>query len=474
MSKELRADLHARFADRLDSMSSLQLADELVGYHLERAVLLRRELGASGAATADLAARACSRLRAAGRRAVLRDDSASVSLFERVLALTAPADRAPALVELADALGNLGHLERSAATAAAALDLAEASNDPKTTARARAIGLKLTFDRWEGDSDLVSLEAAVIPVLEELERLEDDKGMAGVLLLLGQINMDHFERSSGYYERALAAAERSGDRRVAAFAAGSLGLITVFGPLSAGEGIERCRALRSRVADHRIATGTLVRHEAVLCAMQGRAAEARRLYDDYKRVIDDLGNLRASANTVFGAWELEMLAGEPRRAEAAARTSLELFQEFGATNPGSTAAAMLAVALVRQGRYEEASGYADLAASWAAPDDIASQVGQLTARAHVLAARGDLSGAQAAARDAVRQSERSDNISQRGDALVDLAAVLERAGRTDEASNALRDAIALYERKGNVVGRERAHTQLGRLGAGAAVSDATT
>jgi hypothetical protein len=65
-----------------------------------------------------------------------------------------------------------------------------------------------------------------------------------------------------------------------------------------------------------------------------RALEARRLYGQYSRVIDDLGNLRASAHKVFGQWELEMLAGQPRRAEAAARASLELFHQFGATNPG--------------------------------------------------------------------------------------------------------------------------------------------
>ena len=69
-------------------------------------------------------------------------------------------------------------------------------------------------------------------------------------------------------------------------------------------------------------------------------------------------------------------------------------------------------------------------------------------------------------------SEGSDDISQRGDALVDLAAVLDRAGQADEALTALRDAIALYERKGNVVGAECAQVMLQRLGAGASVSDA--
>jgi hypothetical protein len=63
-----------------------------------------------------------------------------------------------------------------------------------------------------------------------------------------------------------------------------------------------------------------------------------------------------------------------------------------------TAAAILAVPLVRHDRQEEAIHYADLAAAWAAPDDISSQVGQPVARARALAVRGELERAEAAAR----------------------------------------------------------------------------
>jgi tetratricopeptide (TPR) repeat protein len=183
-------------------------------------------------------------------------------------------------------------------------------------------------------------------------------------------------------------------------------------------------------------------------------------------------NAWATANAVFGEWQIEMLAGKPERAAAAARESLSIFGAMGAKNEGSTAAALLAVALAVQGRHDEAIRYADLAASWAAPDDIASQVGQLTARAHVLAARDDLPGALAAVREAVLSSEGSDDISQRGDALVDLATILIQAGQADQALTALRDAIARYDRKGNVVGAERAQAILRPLAAGASVSDA--
>jgi tetratricopeptide (TPR) repeat protein len=197
--------------------------------------------------------------------------------------------------------------------------------------------------------------------------------------------------------------------------------------------------------------------------MQGRIDESRMLHAEADCIVDDLGSRWLSAIKVFGQWQIELLAGAPERAEADARASLELFQHMGATNPGSTAAALLAVALVQQNRYEEALHYADLAANWAAPDDMASQVGQLRARARVLAARGEFESAIASAREAVRLAHRSDDISQRGDALVDFGAVLDGAGRAAEATAAIRDAIGLYERKGNVVSTARARATLERL-----------
>ena len=78
----------------------------------------------------------------------------------------------------------------------------------------------------------------------------------------------------------------------------------------------------------------------------------------------------------------------------------------------------------------------------------------------------------AAAREAVRLSERSDDISQQGDALIHLATVLDRAERAADAAAALRAAIGLYQRKGDTVSAACAHTSLEQLGHGAAIPDA--
>ena len=98
----------------------------------------RRELGEAEAATAEVAARASSSLRAAGRRAMARDDPASVRLLERALALVPENDRAPVLVELANALDEVGDLEGCAATGTAALELACANGPTGGPRRAPA------------------------------------------------------------------------------------------------------------------------------------------------------------------------------------------------------------------------------------------------------------------------------------------------------------------------------------------------
>ena len=160
------------------------------------------------------------------------------------------------------------------------------------------------------------------------------------------------------------------------------------------------------------------------------------------------------------------------RAEHAARAGLQALEAMGNRNQGSTAAALVGLTLIEQGRDDEALEFADLAAAWAAPDDTVSQVLQLAVRARVLAGRGEHAAARASATDAVALSKASDDPSLRGDALVYLAHVLERAGRAEDAAKSLHEAVALFERKGNAISAARARATIERLGHHAGVTDA--
>jgi tetratricopeptide (TPR) repeat protein len=129
----------------------------------------------------------------------------------------------------------------------------------------------------------------------------------------------------------------------------------------------------------------------------------------------------------------------------------------------STTAALLAQALLAQGRDEEAERFAELSEELAAPDDLITQVLWRGVRARALAGRGHTGEAWRLARQAVALSEKSDFVNDRGDALVDLAIVHRHAGNVEHARTALAEGLRLYEEKGNSVAAGRARAELAAL-----------
>ena len=83
MTREDRARLHERYADHLELTSQDPELDEIIGYHLEQAVLHRRASGVVEADDSALARRASERLVNAADRARARPDAAAA---ERLLA----------------------------------------------------------------------------------------------------------------------------------------------------------------------------------------------------------------------------------------------------------------------------------------------------------------------------------------------------------------------------------------------------
>ena len=92
VTKESRADLHARFADWLEARAGDRLAEyaEIVGWHLERAFRYLAELGPVDGRAQELARRGADRLAGAGWTASSRGDTyAGVKLRTRALTLMA-------------------------------------------------------------------------------------------------------------------------------------------------------------------------------------------------------------------------------------------------------------------------------------------------------------------------------------------------------------------------------------------------
>jgi ATP/maltotriose-dependent transcriptional regulator MalT len=160
-----------------------------------------------------------------------------------------------------------------------------------------------------------------------------------------------------------------------------------------------------------------------------------------------------------------MLAGDFAAAELRLRRGYEAYEAMGEKAVRSTTAALLAEAILAQGRYDEADWFSKLSEELAEPDDLTTQILWRDVRAKLLAAHGRFDDAERLAREAVTLAEETDFVNYHADALVDLATVLESGGHTTEASAIIADAIRLYEQKGNTVSADAARAHLDMLAA---------
>src|SRR5262249_14637294 len=192
--KRLRAELHERFADRLDETSpDLAELDEFVGYHLEQAYRLRTELGESDRRTERLAEDGGNHLAGAGLRAMRRGDvPATTGLLARAIALLpVGARRSELLSEYGVALGASSRPDDALDALRRAIDESMAAGDRVGEARAR---VELEYVRTPRTSQatgeaLLTATAAAIPVLEAAG---DDRWLGRAWLLTGWIQGARF------------------------------------------------------------------------------------------------------------------------------------------------------------------------------------------------------------------------------------------------------------------------------------------
>ena len=468
LSKNARADLHERFAAWLELTAAARLREfeEIVGYHLEQAFQYRVVLGSRDASTASLAARACERLEAAGRRALVRSDlPAGIRLLERVSRLLPTKDprRIALLAELSGALIESGRLDHAGRVLDEAERLAAAADDQRLAAHVlvRRQFLKLLHGEEGGLEETARAAAIVIPVFE---RLGDDLGLCRARRLEALIywNEARAEAAGEAWRRAAAHARTAGDRHlhneILTWIASSLW----FGPTPASEGIRRCEAMREEVRESPEFDAAILRHLGGLHAMVGRFDLARQLLATSNAVYADLG-LTLNAATSHNEAVIELLAGNPAAAELSLRNGYRALEEMGERWFLSTTAAFLGRAVLEQGRDDEADDLAKMSAQLAANSDVLSQILWRGVRAQVLARRQLVEEAEKLAREAVMRAESTDFLNHRADALVDLSHVLEASHRCDDAIAAASGALHLFELKGNVVATAATRLRLAKL-----------
>jgi predicted ATPase/class 3 adenylate cyclase len=468
LSKNVRADLHERFAAWLELTASERRREfgEIVGYHLEQAYLNRVALRSRDACAASLAARASERLEVAGRRALVRSDlPAAIGLLERVSRLLPTADpqRIGLLVELGGALIESGRLGEAGRVLDDAERLAAAADDECVASHVlvQQQFLRLLHGEEGGLEEAARTTARVIPVFE---RRGDDLGLCHARRLEAWLfwNEAHAAAAAAAWERAAAHARRAGDwheyHEILTWIASSLW----FGPTPADEGIRRCEAMREEVRESPESEAAILRQLACLNAIVGRFALARELLATSNATYADLGLTLYVASSDHQA-VVELLAGNPGAAEKSARAGYRALEEMGERAFRSTIAASLAWTILEQGRDEEAEDLADLSARLAASGDLITQVRWRRVRARALARRGKIKEAEALAREAVAIAEATDFVNDRADALIDLSHVLEASRRCDDAVTAASGALHLYQLKGNVVAAAATRLRLEKL-----------
>jgi ATP/maltotriose-dependent transcriptional regulator MalT len=170
-----------------------------------------------------------------------------------------------------------------------------------------------------------------------------------------------------------------------------------------------------------------------------------------------------SAVTHYDAF-VALLAGDPAGAEAVLRSGYEQLDAMGERSLLATTAGLLARALIAQGRDDEAWAYLDVADDAAAADDLSVHMVSRAERARLLVRRGAAGEAERLSAEAVAVAARTDWLADHAGTLVARAEVLRATGDGSGARATVAEALALYERKGDEVSAARARGLLDGVG----------
>jgi DNA-binding SARP family transcriptional activator len=457
LPKRRRAELHERMAGWLSAKPDPE--DEILGHHLEQACRYRAELGLD--ADRAVAAEAAQRLASAARSALRRGDaSAGAALLERAASLLPAGD--PALTELLPALGvallEAGRLADAERALGQAIDRARAAGDTRAEARAQVERelVRLHADPGSGTEPARRAADAAVRVLD------DDLGVCRAWRLRAWIEWTESQSANAdaAWRRAAEHARRAGDDRELRDILGWCASAAAFGPMPVAEAIRTCAEIAEEVRASPVAAAVTLRPLALLRAMTGDFAEARRLIAEANATLGELGRLHSSVR--HHEAQVEMLAGNPAAAAERLQADLDRLAAMGERALLATTAGMLAQALYEQARHDDADALARVSERSAAAEDLSTQAIWRGVRARLLARRGSHEEAETLAREAVALVAPSDALTDQGDAALALAEILELRGRPDEAAAAARSALELYSRKGAVVMADRARSVLRR------------
>jgi tetratricopeptide (TPR) repeat protein len=418
-----RSELHRLVGEALERVHAGNL-DRVLGelaYHFTQAAPLE---GTTRAVTYNL------RAAVAALNATAFEDA--VARFETALELgiSSPRERASVELELARTLWLVGRHGRSDVVLDDALADALASEEKRIEWYVR---LEQSVRRRGAEPS--ELEAATREAIEVFEQLGDELGLARArrMLAVASSRRGKYEQARVEAERALAHADAASDPQEHARAIDALCTALLYGPTPAPPAIERCRALL-RAAGDRLTEANILTSLCGLEAMTGATDDARESARRARAIYEELDLPIFVAALAGSSAPVELAAGDPVAAEFDLRHALDVLAEGSYGDAVAYRSALLAVALLAQGRREEAAAVLE----GAVPKQLMTRIVHAIASARV---NGDVE----AARTAVELAAGTEAVSIEADAHAALADLLE------DGAHERRLALELYEAKGNLL-----------------------
>ncbi len=454
----LRARLHEEFATWLEGQDRGGDASGQAGHHLERAYLLGRyQAPRHGAKRRELARRAA-HLLAAGRDREVGPAGIPerVDRLSRAFNLLESEDRlrGRVVVDIGVDLEQIGDLENARSRYLEGLRLAEATGDQALKV---FTSLLLELLRLKSDPS-VTLEDGLAEIERTLNALALADG-GDAYLDRAQALLASLYLSAGQAAKAedllsgLVEIQDGSHSRVEYMSLRILFAAWMWGPRSAEAAIPRYERLLTGRLPLRV-EASAYRHLAVLQAMRGDFTLARSYIKRDSEILEDLGLRAAAAGMRVFEGVVELLAGEPSRAETSLRGALAILEELGEKWYTGGVTSMLSQALYSQDRLTEATEMLDLSESAGSSDAIVA-VWNAGTRAKILARREDATAVELAQK-ATEVAERTDHLNERAGAYFDLGTVLLTLKRSEMASRPLAMSAGMYTRKGNAVMASRA------------------
>jgi class 3 adenylate cyclase/tetratricopeptide (TPR) repeat protein len=469
MPKQLRAEMHERYADWLEQRIQGDDTDyeEILGYHLSQAYQYQAELGSIGDRGPALASRAVKHLTAAGRRASARLDPSAVTLLDQAIRFLPAddADRGTILLELADSLYEAGEMHRADEALTEAIRVCESSGDMALSQQARLKRGQYRFTTGFEAPTAAQLLKQAASSIEVFEQPTNDRALALAFHVMGDAywSLGRMAAALEVSERSLPHAERSGDSHLVDACTSYVFQTMVLGPTPLEETLARAEGLCQILFAHRIFEWDCAVNNAWALGLLGRFNEARAALAGAEQILRDLGSSRELASLWYVAGMVAWWEGDLLVAEAKVREAFDAWYRRGELRNAGTTATELARIVYDLVQYDEAYGLTGRAREMTFSDDLEAQISWRGPRARVLARRGAFEEAGALVREARGMVEGTDFLNLQGDVAMDLAEVSRLAGRIDEAASAAGEALRRYERKGSIVLASRARDFLREL-----------